>query len=65
NILFSKSGTVFWIFSVFGFVIVGAGVALRIGFLDFQKKKFSKKDVRQIVQEEVEKKSDGKKEGKI
>ena len=56
NILFSRSGTVFWIFSVIGFLIAGLGVSWRIGFLDSQKKKFSKKEVRQIVQEEVKKK---------
>lgn len=49
SFFFSSSGGVFWVLFIIGLVILGSGIAWRILTLDSIKKKFSKKDVRQIV----------------
>jgi len=53
NILFSRSGSVFWIFFILGFILIAGGVAFWIWNWESVKKKFSKRDVRSIVKEEV------------
>ena len=55
DILFSKSKIVFWIIFIFGLVLISIGIALRFwGFLEGGEET-SKKEVKEIVKEEVSK----------
>ncbi len=56
SIFFSKTGSVFWITLISGLIILGAGISWRFLNIDSWKKKFSKKDVKEIVKKEVSKK---------
>jgi|TARA_Y100000310_G_C20516648_1_gene731516 hypothetical protein len=55
--LFIKASSVFWISFIFGIVLVGVGIGLRIWLASTgrDKRKFSKKEVRDIAKEEVKK----------
>ncbi len=54
SFFFNKSGNVFWIVFIVGLLIFGSGIALRLLNLESIKKKLSRKDVRQIVRNEVQ-----------
>ena len=60
ELFFSKTGVVFKAFLILGILMVTAGITLRFVYWDSLKKKFSKKDVENIVKKEVDKKSSEK-----
>ncbi len=62
NVFFSRTASVFWITFIFGLVILGAGIVLRLLNLGNIKKKFSKKDVKGMVKKEIAQKEISKKE---
>jgi len=53
SFFFNKSANVFWLFFIVGLLIFGLGIAWRLLNLESRKKKFSKKEVRQIVKGEI------------
>ena len=55
TIFFIKSYTVFLTNLIFGIIILGAGITLRILYFDSSKKKFSKNEVKEIVEAEISK----------
>jgi len=55
SLFFSKTGTVFWILFISGLIIFSAGIALRFLQGDSLKKKFSKRDILEIIREEIHK----------
>lgn len=61
-IFFSKAANIGLIMIVLGVILVLLGIALKIGFHDWVKRKFSKQEVKEIVKEEISK---VKKEEKI
>lgn len=55
SFFFNSSGGVFWSLFIVGLIILGLGISWRLLSLGSLKKKFSKKEVRQIVKGEMQK----------
>ena len=55
GVFFSRAVDVAWIMIIPGVILILLGIALKIGFHDWVKKKFSKQEVKEIVKEEVAK----------
>jgi hypothetical protein len=55
RVFFNETGRVFWLVLVLGLIILAAGIILKFLQRNLTKKKFSKKDVQEIVKEEISK----------
>lgn len=64
NLFLNSTRSVFLFSLIFGMFLVGAGIALRFWMPDSIKKKFSAKDVREIVKEEISKSNQSRRKKK-
>jgi hypothetical protein len=55
SVFFSQAHSVFWTMLVIGIVLIVLGILLKIFLFDFIKRKFSKEEVKDIIQKEVSK----------